>query len=176
MVLHGDPYSTPLAQSSCLHLAVHLALFNEQSHTLASGRKLIATVSDARSLGFVLDTLGGADGGGIQEIDSLLYIFSMVLFVRWLSCSQKSFLDSCTLNAAPTRVDVVVPLYQRQQQSPVDSNALVSFMQTNLCLYLLLYPLDAIPLPLQILLPQTDLVIASTDSQDVPTQTPAHPP
>ena len=32
------------------------------------------------------------------------------------------------------------------------------------------------PFPLQVLLPQGDLVVASTDSQHVPAQTPAHPP
>ena len=43
-------------------------------------------------------------------------------------------------------------------------------------LSLLLYPLDAVPLPLQVLLPQANLVVASADGQDVPAQTPAHPP
>ena len=42
--------------------------------------------------------------------------------------------------------------------------------------YLLLNPLHTIPLPLQILLPQTDLIIPSTHRQHIPTQTPAHPP
>ncbi len=41
---------------------------------------------------------------------------------------------------------------------------------------LLLNPLHAIPLPSQILLPQTDFVVAATDREDVAAETPAYPP
>ena len=50
-------------------------------------------------------------------------------------------------------------------------------IRTTLGLHsLLLYRLDAMPFPLQVLLPQGDLVVASADGQHVPAQTPAHPP
>jgi len=41
---------------------------------------------------------------------------------------------------------------------------------------LFLNPLDTIPLPLQILLPQTNLIIPPANRQHIPAQTPAHPP
>lgn len=41
---------------------------------------------------------------------------------------------------------------------------------------LLLNPLDTIPLPLQVLLPQTNFIILATDRQYIPAQTPTHPP
>lgn len=41
---------------------------------------------------------------------------------------------------------------------------------------LLLDILDLLPLPLEVLLPQTDLVITTTDGKDVATETPANAP
>ena len=41
---------------------------------------------------------------------------------------------------------------------------------------LLLDPLDAVPLPSQVLFPQADLVVATADGQDVTAETPAHAP
>lgn len=89
---------------------------------------------------------------------------------------KSGFIIPCTFNAAPTCVDATLPCYQRLYQRPANRNALVFFTRLIRSLYLLLYPLDAIPLPFQVLLPQADLVVASTDSQHVSTQTPTYPP
>lgn len=106
-----------------------------------------------------------------------VHILSIVHLAH-LACihSKVIFAISCTFHAAPTCVDAALLCYQRLYHSPANSNALTFFTRLIRSLYLLLYPLDAIPLPFQILLPQADLVVASADSQHVPTQTPAHPP
>lgn len=51
-----------------------------------------------------------------------------------------------------------------------------STMSSTLCAHLLLNILHALPLPLQILLPQTDLVITPRHGEDIAAQAPANAP